>query len=349
MQPYFLANTRQQLDQALTFADRLPHFLWASIVLSCYLVRMRRLTEGFVVISGAAHLASACGLGSELVGREESVQPYHDTLLRPPKDDLEVLDRIQLARSIYLTDQGQTEVSRFRRTFAYGSHQTLSHTSDQHGHHKASANTDAKLPEFWVSEVSLKVFMMELFERIVDFGVSVRDQGSRWHQQTYVFLKNQLSSYERILPILGPKGSMASGSFGTSNHYILHAHVTLYGGGLILYSLRAGRDPEAQVQMVRSARALADICERLQAHGRLHRMHASLPSMRHMSNAARVLAHELQRPGTRERARLSIDHCNALELLLEFLDDMAVLYPAWADAPTSLKDSIAPAINTLSL
>ncbi|KAF8308311.1 hypothetical protein DL93DRAFT_1899318 [Clavulina sp. PMI_390] len=119
LQPYFLSRTRHFLNQSMMFVDRLPHFLWASMVLACYLGRMRRLEEAFMTISGAIRVAVACGLGPNSRDNDGNDGQPQNNLLPPPKDGFEAQDRARLKHSIYLTDQGQTEVSRFRRTFAY--------------------------------------------------------------------------------------------------------------------------------------------------------------------------------------------------------------------------------------
>ncbi|KAF8317642.1 hypothetical protein DL93DRAFT_2076728 [Clavulina sp. PMI_390] len=115
LQPYMLARTRHFLDQSLMFADRLSHFLWASIILVALLVgRMRRLEEGFAIVSSAARLASACGLTRSL-----ATDTQQDYLLPSARDDAEADDRIRLARSIYITDQMLASVSTFCPSFPY--------------------------------------------------------------------------------------------------------------------------------------------------------------------------------------------------------------------------------------
>jgi hypothetical protein len=53
----FLARTRQHMDQALAYADRLLHFSWASIILSTYYGRASRVLECHNTISTAVRFA----------------------------------------------------------------------------------------------------------------------------------------------------------------------------------------------------------------------------------------------------------------------------------------------------
>ncbi|KAF8310555.1 hypothetical protein DL93DRAFT_2084339 [Clavulina sp. PMI_390] len=59
-----------------------------------------------------------------------------------------------------------------------------------------------------------------------------------------------------------------------------------------------------------------------------------------MMNATRILAHELRGSRAKGNVRLSAEYCSSIESLLDFLDAIAAIYPAWADTPTSLKDTL---------
>ncbi|KAF8309033.1 hypothetical protein DL93DRAFT_2086204 [Clavulina sp. PMI_390] len=70
--------------------------------------------------------------------------------------------------------------------------------------------------------------------------------------------------------------------------------------------------------------------------------------MIHIMNAARVIACELRRAETRERADLSVSYCRSLELLLDFMDATMIAFPAWVDTLSSLKDTLVVAATSLS-
>ncbi|KAF8304868.1 hypothetical protein DL93DRAFT_414476 [Clavulina sp. PMI_390] len=67
----------------------------------------------------------------------------------------------------------------------------------------------------------------------------------------------------------------------------------------------------------------------------------------HIMNATRIIAHELQTLKVRGEANLSMDYCQALEMLLDYLRDSSLIYPQWADTHTVLKDPLTTALNSL--
>lgn len=134
LEPVFVERTRHHLHQSLAYADRLTHFLWASIILGSYFARVRRLQESYAVISSAARFALACGLdGSEpgpldvnSPGSPQSSSSYFSDgsdnnrfLLGPPKDHAEALERVRLAHSIYLTDRSLAMLSGYPSAFVF--------------------------------------------------------------------------------------------------------------------------------------------------------------------------------------------------------------------------------------
>jgi len=121
----FIERTRDCLQQSLAFADRLTHFLWASIIFGSYFARVHRLQESYAVISSASRFALACGLdgseSNELDSNSDDLRGSNQcrSLLPPPKDSTEVLERIRLAHSIYLTDRSLAMLSGFPSAFVF--------------------------------------------------------------------------------------------------------------------------------------------------------------------------------------------------------------------------------------
>ncbi|KAF8317630.1 hypothetical protein DL93DRAFT_2165489 [Clavulina sp. PMI_390] len=334
LQPYMLARTRDFLNESLALADRLPHFLWASMILGSYLGRMRRVEEGFVVISSAARLASACGLT-----RDPAANIEYDYLLSPPKDGLEIAERVRLAHSIYITDQVLSTLSGLRATYAYDGR---GYEIPEEGRRETSITSP--------SIMDMKVSMMNIFERVSDFARFVCANGLAEPEESYDSLKAQVLSVESSIPSFSdPLGLGPFEAVSTSRPHIFLVHVTVYGSGMVLHSLRASKDPEARREMLRNLRSLVDACEEIRGPKRSDVVHAGLPSMRHVMNAIRVLAHELRAPEARQSSQLSIHYCETIEVLLDFLDDLTISYPAWADAPVPLADVIVPAVNALAV
>ncbi|KAF8317645.1 hypothetical protein DL93DRAFT_515639 [Clavulina sp. PMI_390] len=333
LQPYMLARARHFLDKSLMFADRLTHFLWASMILASDLVaRKRRLEEGFAIISSAARLAYACGLA-----RNPATEANHDYLLPPPKDKAEAEERSRLTRSIYLTDQVLATVSGFRPTFAYDAQ-------------NQQVNAKKKASETQQSVLGLRMSTLNVFERVVNFAHSVCANESDTHGHDYTSLDEQIASLESSVPRLSDdlQTSARFLAVTTSRPHIFFAHVTLYGSGMVLHSLQASKIPEARRELLRNLQSLVNICEEFRGPRRQVRVQTALASMRHIMNAIRVLVHELRAPEAKENIRLSIYYCDTIEFLLDFLDDMTMSYSAWADAPTTLADAIIPAVNALT-
>ncbi|KAF8317644.1 hypothetical protein DL93DRAFT_515399 [Clavulina sp. PMI_390] len=307
LQPYMLAKTRHFLDQSLMFADRLTHFLWASMILTCCMVaRMRRLEEAFAIVSSAARLATACGLT-----RNGTTDVQHNYLLLPSKDEFEADDRLRLARSIYLTDQVLATLSGFSPTFRYDGpeHKIDKETGDSGSRHSAFQS---------------RISSVNLFEE-------------------------QVVSFENSIPLPSDPLGLEPFEAVTSAHpHIFFAYITMYGSGIVLHSLKAGKDPHARQELLKNLRSLINLCVESRGAKRLKSVQGGLPSIRHIMNAIRLLAHELRGPEARENIRLSVDYCETIELLLDFLDDMMVSYPTWADAPAPLADVITSAVNVLT-
>ncbi|KAF8317643.1 hypothetical protein DL93DRAFT_513808 [Clavulina sp. PMI_390] len=260
LQPYMLARTRHFLNQSLMFADRLPHFLWASMILASYMIgRMRRLEEAFAIVSSAARLASACGLT-----RNPHTSREDDYLLPPAKDDAEAEDRIRLARGIYLTDQILATVSRFYPTFPYNGE-------------AYEVDMEMKNPNDRPSVMELRVSTVNLFERVIDFGrlVCAHDR-----EHSYWSLKEQITLFESSVP--GLSDSLEFGLFeavSSSRPHMFFAHMTMYGSAMVLHSLQASSDSEARREMLKNLQSLVNICDESRGPQRINSVQAGLPSM----------------------------------------------------------------------
>ncbi|KAF8316585.1 hypothetical protein DL93DRAFT_743695 [Clavulina sp. PMI_390] len=118
---YFLERTRRFLQQSLMFADRIPDFLWASVVLSVFFVKERRLVESVSTASATARFALACGLslpGDSAIAADGEASTI-DGLLPPPRDAVEADDRVRLAHAIYLGVQAFPQLCGYPPTFPY--------------------------------------------------------------------------------------------------------------------------------------------------------------------------------------------------------------------------------------
>ncbi|KAF8290499.1 hypothetical protein DL93DRAFT_1087003 [Clavulina sp. PMI_390] len=349
-EPYFVNKTRHFLEQSLMFADRIPHFLLASMILGSYFRKLRRLEEAFAVISSAGHLATACGLLHEShTGLDSS-----ESLLPPPNTEREAAERMELARSIYITDQSLVVVSGYTMSFAgndyWGSPSELLRLQQQ----QQESNTieGREHSGLWPSDEFLKVSVLKFFERVKAFALLFCESGTRAYETTYLALSQQLSSILAAIPPLpNPQDlqpSELSKAFGLG---AVVAHSTLNGSGLILHSLRAGIDPEARRQMLRCMRGVVETVRKLQELRNIQKSgaQASLMSMFHVMNAIRIVTQELQKSEVRRAANSSTHYFQSLEVLLDHLEDGSLIYPEWANTHAVLKEPLTTALQSLEI
>ncbi|KAF8309003.1 hypothetical protein DL93DRAFT_2086170 [Clavulina sp. PMI_390] len=62
--------------------------------------------------------------------------------------------------------------------------------------------------------------------------------------------------------------------------------------------------------------------------------------------AVRIVSCELQWSTARGDSALSVDYCYTIELLLDFLDNIMLRFPAWAVTLVPLKGSLTTAVNS---
>ncbi|KAF8305132.1 hypothetical protein DL93DRAFT_2233180 [Clavulina sp. PMI_390] len=351
LQPYFIQRTRHFLQQALMFADRITHFLWASLILGCFFGRDHRLQESFGVVVSATRLASACGLTLSRDNPAPDVNGYRPSeyLLPPPKHEVEAADRIRLAHALYMADQtspifgGSPGALAFDPRWSLNPEEAaLRYQNDQ------GMTTKELLAELWQTDMHIKTLILRMFQKATNFARFASEKGYRGLEEEYLLLGAQIDQQRRALPLLSdPIGLRPLETFNTFNPHLLFAHTTLYGSGLVLHSVLAGDDTEARRKMLECLRALVGICEHVRGHKRLRLVQLGLLNLVHIINALRVIIRELRRPEVKENARLSASYCYAIELLLDFIDDTIVLFPAWADTPVIIKDKLAAALVSL--
>ncbi|KAF8304862.1 hypothetical protein DL93DRAFT_2090045, partial [Clavulina sp. PMI_390] len=333
LEPYFLRRTRHFLEQSLMYADRIPHFLWANLILGCYLARKRRLEECFSVISAATHLARACGLSIPSEMDEYDPAQY---LLSPPEDEAMAMDRIQLAHSFYLMNQLLPVLGGPPPSFPYDYRWAMTPKEACLRYHygKESIITEEKLSELWRSEGHLKVLLARTSERVMGFAQQSYEKDCDGFDDEYSVLGAQINSQNSTIPPLYDSYKLRpQQARGTFNPNMLVPHMAMHGNGLLLHAMRASKVPEARRQMLMRVDALLGICETVREYRPLHRVQSGVVIAVHVMNAIRVIACELQQSRTRRNPRLLTSHCYAIDLFLDVIEDVTSLSPALADAP----------------
>ncbi|KAF8309904.1 hypothetical protein DL93DRAFT_2170055 [Clavulina sp. PMI_390] len=341
MEPYFVERTRYFLEQALMFAEHITHFLWASMIFGSYFSRQRRLQESYAVISSAARFSRAVGFCEKVDSQKENEALPNELILAPPKSEAEALDRLWLIHSVFVTDQLLSRLTTLPESFVFDERWEPTETSDdgpdKYSWMEVPMARDEELLKVWQSNVHLEACIMQLFYRVQKFSLLISSNGLIGHKEEYKSLCAQFRFHDATIPMPSKKFTLD----------LLLSRATLYGSGMILYSLRSREDPDARRHMLRCARALVDICKLVQAHKRPLNRELPLLAMIHMMNATRIIAQEIQGFEARGNNRVLTEHCRSIELLLAFLDDMSIIYPAWTDASIVLKDPLTSAANAL--
>lgn len=102
LKEHFLAQTRYHLSKALETGDRLMHFLWANVILGNFFTFEGRLNEAYLTISSCLQFARACGM--DVVHYRNKTPQAQTTLLPPPTNSADAIDRARFSSVIYLLD-----------------------------------------------------------------------------------------------------------------------------------------------------------------------------------------------------------------------------------------------------
>ncbi|KAF8312689.1 hypothetical protein DL93DRAFT_1298207 [Clavulina sp. PMI_390] len=318
-QAYFLHRTRHFLEQSLMYCDRITHFLWASIILGCFFAQERRLEECFAVAGAATRFGFGCGLGlpydpNTTRGDNPGSLAY---ILSPPEGVAETVDRIRLAHCLYLLDQTLPAIGNYTSSFPYNDQWACIQEADL-GHQNSHVRPIAKLRE---SRTDFRITMARTFERVTRFICSINAQGDYGLNDEYADLMTQMSDELLTVPPLSNtpgQSPVDEMSGGTSSN--IFEHTTPYGS----------------------------ICHYALAHRYSGRVQVGFGNLLHIMNAIRVLARELRRPGSHGNAKISLAYCNYIESLLDFVDEVVLLWPAWCHSPATLKDTLTATLTLLT-
>lgn len=116
-EPYFLETARAELIRALQDADRLTHFLWASVIVAAYLEMSNRITEAYATTSSCAAFALACGI--DCVSPGDISRAATQPIVPPPINSEEAHDRLNLAHAIYTMDRSLTVIAGLPSVFSF--------------------------------------------------------------------------------------------------------------------------------------------------------------------------------------------------------------------------------------
>ncbi|KAF8309025.1 hypothetical protein DL93DRAFT_2231211 [Clavulina sp. PMI_390] len=348
---FFLQRTRHFLQHSLMFSDRTTDFLWASLILGVFFAKERRVVESMAMAAATAHFALACGLSLPGTSARRKGSSMNEHLLPPPRDKAEANDRVRLAHSIFFGCQALPLLSGNPLAFPYenqwsdAEEEVLSDCQDAKARFCSISMTKDDL---WRSELRLRVLVINTFERSTKFARSVaaNSHPGEEDEQEYLTIESQIHAQRASFPPLYDPHKLRPP--GVSNKFTsqsVFGYLTLYGSGLIIHSLWAIHRAESRAKMFECVRALVDICAGARGHRGLY---LGLASAVHIMNAIRIIARELRRSEAKANSALSINYCQSLEVLLDALEDIMSVFPAWADTPAVLRDTLLATADSLS-
>ncbi|KAF8312690.1 hypothetical protein DL93DRAFT_2098163 [Clavulina sp. PMI_390] len=262
------------------------------------------------------------------------------------------LHLIRLAHCLYLLDQTLPAVGNYTPSFPYDNQwQCIPEAETPLGHQDRQDPNEMKQPisEPRESQTDFRISMARTFKRVAEFVRSVHEQGDYRLDEEYDDLVAQMSDEHLTIPPMSDiTGSSSLENPSASKSYNIFEHTTPYGSGLILYSLRAGKDLEARRKLLHCVQALVDICRYASVHKNSGKVQIGFANLFHIMNAIRVIARELRQPETSRDVMASLSYCASIETLLDFIDDVVSLWPAWSNSPAMLKDTLTTTLTLLA-
>ncbi|KAF8312692.1 hypothetical protein DL93DRAFT_1298787 [Clavulina sp. PMI_390] len=264
----------------------------------------------------------------------------------------ETVDRIRLAHCLYLLDQTLPPLGSYIPSFPYNSQwECIPEAEAPLGDRdrQDSTETGEAVSEPRESRTDFRISMARVLEKVTGFVRSVHEQGDYNVDEEYDGLVAQMSNELLTIPPMSDvPGPTSLENPRVSKSHNIFEHTTPYGTGLILYSLRAGKDLEARRKLFHCVQALVDICRYARVHKNSGRVQIGFANLSHIMNAIRVITQELRQPETSRDPKASLSYCTSIETLLDFVDDVVLLWPAWSNSPAMLKDPLNTTLTLLT-
>lgn len=340
---FFLEETRRQLHKCLEDADRLLHFLWATVVFAACLAAKGKLVEAYAQISSAAKFALACGLDGITTINNMSAPQY--PLLPLPVTEEEATDRKNLAYSIYMTDRTVAMASGFPSAFSTCSvalklpvriKMAGSPESDESSPSatELNENLDGELHNLVNGDTPAGVLTMQLYERVESLARRVERSDAMEREAElraeFKALEYAHSAFSSKLPsLLDTEGIYPFETIDLMNPALANAHMTFHGSVQLLYTLYAAHDREARDRALEAARAIADVCAQCRGSKGLVRVRAFVTQVFFVLNAIRVLGSYLVSPEAKQNSRQFAMCTRSIAVLVDYVFDLNRLYGHW--------------------
>ncbi|KAF9507021.1 hypothetical protein BS47DRAFT_1398967 [Hydnum rufescens UP504] len=330
-EPIFLARTRQYMDQALAYADRLLHFTWASVILSTYYGRAGRVLECHNTVSTAVRFA----LGFRLNSRVGSPTPDNLTT----QEAIDLMEEKSLWYALYLLDTNVA--SRF--------------------------DLPGAMPEECVTELNaIFVYLQSQDDGSCDpvlhwsmraigivgcvhaLKLKMKEQeNAGWQENTRRAFRairtHQLDLATSVLrevipPLDDPIGLLPGETMGPLNFLLVRPHILLYSASIHLYNISAHEDPKAYHRALRAAVDMGTLMRRMRASAPLSALQIPAIHIADIYTACEVLIRDLHQPSRTPGSPPFLAAEQALEPLFDGLLDLIHLYPTWAPPMSKLRN-----------
>ncbi|KAF8341637.1 uncharacterized protein EI90DRAFT_1760342 [Cantharellus anzutake] len=279
----FLTRTRAHLDEALSMADRLTHFMWGSLVLCTYLARLGRIMESHSVSATTVSFAVGCGLPEraalEQTGHYVDIQERH---LWGALCNMEFAHAwtFDLPCSVPERFVNEMEAHYFNNVL--------------HG----VSTLGEKDIVYLLSCTSLMVYLSVRLRDQYDEAARLNNSPSSSLLQRLYNLGDRLDLFRQSLPpIDSPEGLLPGEITSQINHLLVRPHFGVCLAAIQLWNILAPKDDIAYANVVEAALSLARLARiiRLNASGTCL-LHVPLNMISHTYTASEVLIRECHRP-----------------------------------------------------
>ncbi|KAF9507109.1 hypothetical protein BS47DRAFT_1398903 [Hydnum rufescens UP504] len=326
---FFLNRTRTYLQQALAYGNRLMHFMWASVILSCYYARAGRIVEAHNTISATVMFAVGCGLHKKAVIVNGA--PY--AMLAPPADEIEANERAALWNAIFISDSTISGASGLPVSFPGDNIASM---------HALFPSTPGRVAN---GDYLIDVKAVSLFETIREYASASKDAShdhshSFWGQ--FKSLASVLAEFQRTLPPPDDPWGLQPGEIvSPTNPYIVHAHMCSQVCTMLLYNIIIHHDANAYHKVLDAAYSMASLVRRIRGSRGSASIQTPCSLISRVYCGCEVLIREIVqiRSSSLPEPNSRLDRAeNALGSLLDMLFDLTLLYPSWLQSIRGLRD-----------
>ncbi|KAF8324899.1 uncharacterized protein EI90DRAFT_2220276 [Cantharellus anzutake] len=342
-EPVFLTHACSHLEQSLTHADRLIHFMWASVILGCYYMRGGRVAKAFNTISATVRFAVAAGLHGSARGDEAyRITPDSESLLAPPADAIESVERVNLWYALVLCETSISLCAGFPSSAPGDNCASVEAMLSSYNPmtHELLPSPDLRAYQSvnQVLEADLRTKSAVLLEAAKNLvlGISLTPDGSLTEgcrRRHGVLLKAYSILSQNLPDITDPRGLQPRETVCYANPELVQAHLALHACAILLNNIQVSVHPDvsSRKNVVNAAHAMARIASHIRPTGSLLPIHGHLNSIWYFYMGCEVLIREIMHLRSRmSPSDMATAECNrSLLIILDVLLELVNYYPFW--------------------